>query len=149
MSLLSKWLVSMVALYIAAWVVPGIRVQGNGWVIFSIVAIILSVLNATIRPILKFLSCGLILITLGLFIFIIDASVLMLASNIAINWFGIGFTICKQRRSSSGIASFARYFFQRIYQIRIELYSGESLCKQKTLGRPYCQCRENERGFNY
>ncbi len=93
MSLLSKWLVSMVALYIAAWVVPGIRVEGNGWVIFSIVAVILSVLNATIRPILKFLSCGLILITLGLFIFIIDASVLMLASNIAINWFGIGFYV--------------------------------------------------------
>lgn len=93
MSLLTKWLVSMIALYIAAWIVPGIQIEGNGWVVFSIVAVILSILNVTIRPILKFLSCGLILLTLGLFIFIIDASVLMLASNIAVNWFGIGFYV--------------------------------------------------------
>jgi len=93
MSVLTKWLVSMIALYIAAWIVPGIQIEGNGWVVFSIVAVILSILNVTIRPILKFLSCGLILLTLGLFIFIIDASVLMLASNIAVNWIGIGFYV--------------------------------------------------------
>jgi putative membrane protein len=42
---------------------------------------------------LKFFSCGLILLTLGLFVFVINAGTFLLASNIAQSWFNVGFYV--------------------------------------------------------
>jgi putative membrane protein len=56
-------------------------------------AIILGLVNAVIRPILKVLSCPLIILTLGLFTIIINAVSFMIASNIAVNWFNVGFYV--------------------------------------------------------
>lgn len=93
MKLLLRWLIIAISLYIAVLVVPGIRVEGDAWLTFTIMALVLGLVNALIRPILKFLSCGLIIITLGLFVLVINAASFLLASNIAQNWFNIGFYV--------------------------------------------------------
>ena len=93
MKFLLRWAIIAASLFVAAWIIPGIQVQGNGWIAFAIMAAVLSLLNATIKPILKMLSCGLIFLTLGLFTLVINAAVFMLASWIAQNWFNVGFYV--------------------------------------------------------
>ena len=93
MRLLIHWIVTGVALFAAAWIVPGIRVEGNAWAVYAAMAVILGLVNAIIRPILKFLSCPLILITLGLFLLVINGATLWLSSRIAVRFFGIGFYV--------------------------------------------------------
>jgi putative membrane protein len=93
MKFILRWLIIAVSLYIAVMIVPGITVDGDAWVVFSIMAITLALVNATIRPVLKFLSCGLIILTLGIFSLIINAATFLLASNIAQNWFNVGFYV--------------------------------------------------------
>jgi putative membrane protein len=77
--LLLRWLINAVALYVAAQLVPGIHTEG-GWIALAVMAIIFGLVNALIRPILKFLTCPLIMLTLGLFTLVINALMLMLAS---------------------------------------------------------------------
>jgi putative membrane protein len=93
MKLLVRWVIAALALFVAAWLVPGITVDGNGWVIYAVMAVILGLVNAIVRPLLKFLTCPLILLTLGLFVLIINALTLLLASSIAVNWFHVGFYV--------------------------------------------------------
>ncbi len=93
MKLLIRWLVAALALFLAAWIVPGIEVQPNAWWVFAAMAVVLGLVNAVIRPVLKFLSCGLIILTLGLFSLVINALTLWLASSIAVKWFHVGFYV--------------------------------------------------------
>ncbi len=93
MKFILRWLITAISLYVAVLVVPGISVESDAWVAFAVMAIILGLVNAVVRPILKFLSCGFIIITLGLFVFVINAATFLLASNIAQNWFGVGFYV--------------------------------------------------------
>ncbi len=94
MKLIIRWIATSLALFAAAYFVPGIHVESpEAWKIFAVMAIILGLMNAVIRPILKVLSCPLIVLTLGLFVIIINAVSFMLASNIAVNWFHVGFYV--------------------------------------------------------
>lgn len=93
MKLILRWLIIAISLYVAVLIVPGITVEGDAWVAFSVMALILGLVNAIIRPILKFLSCGFIILTLGLFVFVVNAATFLLASQIAQNWFGVGFYV--------------------------------------------------------
>ena len=93
MKLVIRWLITAIAVFLTAWLMPGIRIEGtNAFVTVGIVAIILGLVNAIIRPILAFLSCGCIVATLGLFMLVINAITLWLTSVIA-NWLGIGFHV--------------------------------------------------------
>jgi putative membrane protein len=93
MKLILRWLITAVSLYVAVMIVPGITVEGNAWVAFTIMALVLGFVNAIIRPLLKLMSCGVIILTLGLFVFVINAATFMLASNIAQNWLNVGFYV--------------------------------------------------------
>lgn len=94
MKIIVRWLIIVAALYIAYLLVPGIYVDDTrGWVAFSVMAIVLAFVNAIIRPILAFLSCGCIVATMGLFMLVINAATLWLASYISVNWLGIGFVV--------------------------------------------------------
>ncbi len=93
MKLLLRWGIIAVSLYAAVMIVPGISVEGDAWVAFTIMALILGLVNSIIRPILKLLSCGFIIITLGLFVFVINAATFLLASEIAQKWFNVGFYV--------------------------------------------------------
>jgi putative membrane protein len=94
MRLLVRWLISALSLFVAQWIVPGISVSDNrGWVAYAAMAIILSLVNALIRPLLKLLTCPLILLTLGLFTLVINAITLLLASSLANRLFEVGFYV--------------------------------------------------------
>jgi len=86
-----RWAINAVALYVAVLVVPGINYIGE-WTGILWLALIFGLLNALLRPLLKFLTCPLIMLTLGLFTFLINAGMLMLTSNIGQS-LGIGFTV--------------------------------------------------------
>ena len=93
MKFLFRWVITGLALVAAAFLVPGIHVESRGWLVYAAMALILSLVNAFVRPILKFLSCPLIILTLGLFLLVINAVSFMLASYIAVNWFHVGFVV--------------------------------------------------------
>jgi putative membrane protein len=93
MKLLIRWVITSFSLFVAAWLVPGIRVEREAWTVFAAMAIIVGLVNATIRPLLKLLSCPLIILTLGLFALVINGFALWLASAIAVNWFHVGFYV--------------------------------------------------------
>lgn len=89
MRLLLKWLIIVAALFAAALVVPGIRVLGNAWIAFGVTAAILGLVNVTVKPLLKLLTCPVIVFTLGLFLLVINALMLSLAAGFA-RVFGVG-----------------------------------------------------------
>lgn len=92
MRFIIKWLITVASLFAAAWVVPGITVSGNAWAAFGLTALILGLVNMFVRPVLKLLSCSAIVLTLGLFLFVINALMLWLASYLA-GIFNIGFHV--------------------------------------------------------
>lgn len=89
--LLLRWLINGVALYVAAELVRGIEVRG-GWLALAVMALIFGLVNALIRPVLKLLTCPLIILTLGLFTLVINALMLMLASWLG-RQLGLGFYV--------------------------------------------------------
>ena len=94
LKLFIRWIIIAVSLFIAAWLIPGIVITDpNGWLAVGVMAAVLGFMNAIIRPILTFFSCGCIVLTMGLFMLVINALVLYLSSWIAINIFGVGFYI--------------------------------------------------------
>jgi putative membrane protein len=95
MKLFLHWLVTVIALYVAVLILPDslMSVQGSdAWLAFSVMAIVLGLVNIFIRPILKFLSCGFIILTLGLFMLVINAFLLWFSSWIC-QQIGIGFFV--------------------------------------------------------
>jgi len=89
--LLLRWIINAAAVYVSIKVVNGISVEG-GWSVYLWVALILGLMNAIIAPILKALTCPLILLTLGLFTLVINGLMLWLTSLIA-EGLGIGFHV--------------------------------------------------------
>ncbi|HEY6369508.1 MAG TPA: phage holin family protein [Candidatus Sulfotelmatobacter sp.] len=78
MRMLLNWVLSALAVWIMAQLVPGIHV--NGAVAALIAALAIGFINATIGLLLKILTFPLTLLTLGLFWFVINALMLKLAS---------------------------------------------------------------------
>lgn len=82
-----KILVNGVGLYVASILAkPHIEFTGTGfglvWTVL-LVALIFGLVNTFIRPIVKLLSMGVLLVTLGLFTFVINALMLLLTSKIS------------------------------------------------------------------
>jgi putative membrane protein len=82
MKLLVRWVAAAVAVWAAAHLVDGITVQG-GVVPHLAVALLLGLVNAFVRPLLRWLACGLVFLTLGLFLLVINAGMLLLTSWLA------------------------------------------------------------------
>jgi putative membrane protein len=89
--LLLRWVCTSIAIFVAVKLLPGIRFEGP-WRQLGIVALIFGLLNALVRPVLMFLTCPLILLTLGVFILIINAAMLGLTAATA-KTFGIDFQV--------------------------------------------------------
>lgn len=86
-----RWLINAVALYAAVWIVPGIEYLGD-WTGIIWLALIIGLLNALVRPLLKFLTCPLIILTLGLFTLVINTVMLLLTRTIGQS-LGIGLMV--------------------------------------------------------
>jgi putative membrane protein len=86
-----RLIINAIALYLAVLIVPGIDLQ-SGMASLLWLALIFGVINAFFRPLLKFLTCPLILLTLGLFTLVINTFLFWLTSVIG-QWFGIALVI--------------------------------------------------------
>ncbi|MCC5920818.1 MAG: phage holin family protein [Cyclobacteriaceae bacterium] len=73
-------LVGGIAIIITAWLLPGINVTSFGNSI--LVAAVLALLNATVKPVLTLLTLPITIFTLGIFMLVINALVVMLAGAI-------------------------------------------------------------------
>ena len=92
--LLFRWIIVAIALGAAVWLIPGISVKDEkAWIAVAVMAVVLALVNAIIRPILAFLSCGCIIATMGLFMLLVNAFTLWLSSYIAVNWLNVGFFV--------------------------------------------------------
>ena len=80
MGLLVQWLLSAIALLIVSKIVPGFHVEGL-WPAM-IAALVIGLLNATFGLILKIITFPLSILTLGLFLLVINGLMIMLASSI-------------------------------------------------------------------
>ncbi|NMB59636.1 MAG: phage holin family protein [Chloroflexi bacterium] len=90
-SFLIRLLINAVALYVTIQFIPGIYFSG-GIDTLLILAFIFGLVNAIIKPLFSFLTCGFYVITLGLFTFIANAAMLWLTGSIA-QMVGIDFSI--------------------------------------------------------
>lgn len=79
MHFLLRLLINAAALWVAIRLVPGIDYQGH-WFSLLVVALVFGVLNASVRPMLKLLTFPLLILTLGLFTFVINALMLWLTA---------------------------------------------------------------------
>jgi putative membrane protein len=86
-----RWAINAVALYVAVLIVPGINFNGE-WIGVVWLGLIIGLLNALVRPLLKFLTCPLIILTLGLFTIVVNTVILLLANSIG-QAFDLGLTI--------------------------------------------------------
>lgn len=94
LKLFIRWIIVAVSLLVAAWLIPGILISDpNGWIAVGVMAAVLGFANAIMRPILVFFSCGCIVLTMGLFMLVINAAMLTLSSWIATNVFQVGFYV--------------------------------------------------------
>jgi len=76
---LLRLLINAGALWVAIQLIDGIEHRGSWWSLLF-VALVFGVLNASVRPLLKLLSLPVIILTLGLFIFVINAVMLLITS---------------------------------------------------------------------
>jgi len=77
MGFIVKILITGVAALVAAYLLPGVHIEG--YVTALILAVVLAVLNAIVRPILVFLTIPVTILTLGLFLLVINALMILLA----------------------------------------------------------------------
>ena len=76
--LILVWLISALSIWLAAQIIPGIRISGFGDAMIA--AVVIAVVNAVIGPLLRFLTFPLIVLTLGLFRLVLNACLLKMAS---------------------------------------------------------------------
>lgn len=83
--LLIRWLVNAAALGLTGWLVAGIHIEDAKALLIA--ALILGILNALLRPLLLLLTLPLNLLTLGLFTFVVNGFLFMIASKVVEGFF--------------------------------------------------------------
>lgn len=98
MHILLVWLVNAFAVYLTAQLLSGIHVRGFGAAL--LVALVLGLVNTVVRPIMIFLSIPAILLTLGIFLLVINALLLQLSAAVVDGftidgfWWAVAGSIC-------------------------------------------------------
>lgn len=80
MTLILVWLLNAVALLVVAYVLPGITVASFGSAMIA--ALVLGLLNTLVKPVLVFLTLPITIVTLGLFLLVVNALVFWFAGSI-------------------------------------------------------------------
>ena len=84
-----RTLIAMLGLFLASEIVPGVIVSGAGT--FILAALLLGIVNAIVRPIAFILTLPLTIITLGLFLFVLNAAMFGLVAALLDNFSVTGF----------------------------------------------------------
>ena len=95
--LLLKVLINAGALFLAVWLLrPHIVMQNDAWYAYIVLGAIFGLVNALIKPVVMFVSCPLVVLSIGLATLLVNTLMLLFAG-----WFGtvlnIGFTIPQQQ----------------------------------------------------
>lgn len=97
MAIIIALILNTLAVFVAAYILPGVQLQN--WTTAFVVAIILGLINAFIRPIIFLLTLPINILTLGLFTFVILGGIVMLVSAIVPGfqvdsfWWALGFAL--------------------------------------------------------
>jgi putative membrane protein len=91
MKMLLRVVITMCAIYVASRFVPGISTDGSVLALAG-VALVFAVVNEIVKPILSVLSLPFVVVTLGLFLLVINALMLMLTSKLS-GALGLGFHV--------------------------------------------------------
>src|SRR6185312_3947392 len=89
LSLLARWIVNAAALLLVAYLYPGVHVEG--FTTALVAALLLGLVNALIRPILVLLTLPVTILTLGLFLFVINALLFWLVAEVVHGFTVAGF----------------------------------------------------------
>jgi putative membrane protein len=114
MVLLLKWLIMTLSVGIAAYLIPGITV--SGFLSALLAALFLGIVNALVRPFLILITLPVNILTLGLFTFVINALLVLLASKVVHGfevkgfWWAMLFSI---------VLSIIQYILNRIFSTPI------------------------------
>ncbi len=76
--MITTLVISSIAVWLTAYLLPGVSI--DPWWAAILVAVVLGVINAVIRPLVKFFSLPVTILTLGLFTFVINALMVLLCS---------------------------------------------------------------------
>jgi putative membrane protein len=82
MKFLIQLVISTLAVLISSYILPGVSIDGNSFLTALIVAAVLAFLNAVIKPIMIILTIPITVVTLGLFLLVINALMILLAARI-------------------------------------------------------------------
>lgn len=94
MNFFIRWIVTAIAVAAAVWIVPGIEVVGaEAWVGVAFTALVLALINLSVKPLLQLLSLPVTVLTLGIFYLIVNTLLLYIAAWLANGLFGAGFYI--------------------------------------------------------
>jgi putative membrane protein len=85
----ARFIINLLLLALVAWMFPGIQVSGPLALIFA--GIVLGVLNAFVRPILILITLPLTILTIGIFIFVINGLMIWLTSGMVKGFYVSGF----------------------------------------------------------
>jgi putative membrane protein len=85
--LLVRFAVNVAALYVAAWALPGVTYGDDGWTLV-VAAAVFTAVNALVKPVVTVLSIPFIVVTLGLFYFLVNVLMLYIT-----DWVVGGFEI--------------------------------------------------------
>ncbi len=80
MSILINWLVNALAILAASYLLPGVHIAG--FTSALVVAVVLGIINAVVKPILLILTLPINILTLGLFTLVINALLIMFTANL-------------------------------------------------------------------
>ncbi len=96
-NLILRVIATAIAVWVAALLLPGIQVetvggQGSAIITFILTAVVIGLVDAIVKPVAQLLSGCFIILTLGLFLLVVNAAMLMLSSWICTK-LGIGFVV--------------------------------------------------------
>jgi len=91
MTLIIKWLIMVLAIVISSYLIPGVVVAGFWSALW--LALFLGIVNVLVRPILILITLPINILTLGLFTFVINALLILLASSVIKGFSVSGFWI--------------------------------------------------------
>lgn len=95
MQLILRTIAIFVAVGVAVWLVPGIDIVGAGssWGSIAVMALIIALLNMTIKPFLQLIGLPITVLSLGVFYLVINTILLYVAASMGNALFGAGFVI--------------------------------------------------------
>ncbi len=81
MKFLLKILISTVNVFVLAYILPGIAIANNSIYTAVVVAVVLAILDAVVKPILVLLTLPATIFSLGLFLFVINACIILIDAH--------------------------------------------------------------------